>query len=74
MLLLHENSITEVESGTFKGLGQLLELDLSGNSISELGEGAFFGLNKLEELLLYFNNIQEARSEMWERLETLKYL
>lgn len=54
-LLLQENRITYITSGTLRHLGNLTRLDLEDNRIRAIQPGALAGLNKLQVLTLKGN-------------------
>ncbi|XP_042344241.1 leucine-rich alpha-2-glycoprotein [Plectropomus leopardus] len=56
-LLLQENRITYITSGTLRHLGNLTRLDLEDNRISAIQPGALQGLNKLKVLTLKGNKL-----------------
>ena len=71
---LSRNKITEIEASTFRGLGQLRELDLDASAIYEVAPFAFLGLRNLEDLRMGNNAISILRSSTFAGLGRLQAL
>ena len=71
---LSRNKITGIEASTFRGLGQLRELDLDASAIYEVAPFAFLGLRNLEDLRMGNNAISILRSSTFAGLGRLQAL
>ncbi|KAJ8403527.1 hypothetical protein AAFF_G00352990 [Aldrovandia affinis] len=71
VLLLNDNNISAVATGTFSPLESLLRLDLSRNHISYLREGFSMGLGSLKELLLGENRLRSLDHGSFLHLDSL---
>lgn len=70
-LLLSNNKITGLRTGSFSGLSLLEKLDLRNNIISTVQPGAFLGLGELKRLDLSNNRIGCLTSETFKGLPRL---
>nr|XP_039272689.1 uncharacterized protein LOC120346955 [Styela clava] len=74
VLKLRNNNIKKVDINAFRGLTNLVKLDLSWNENIDLQPGVFNGLTKLTELKLDGNSISSLDMKLFEGLISLKYL
>ena len=65
-LHLNYNSVKKIESNDFKGLTNLLFLDVSNNGLRRVAEGAFKCLRQLGKIRLNDNNITELPKRVFE--------
>ncbi len=69
------NDIKSVKTVAFKGLGNLLQIDLRDNYISEIQEGAFEGISsKIESIRLLNNKLKKLEAKIWRGLKEIMYL
>lgn len=73
-LVLANNSIDTLKSGSFENYKNLKILHLGGNQITRIETGAFVGLNKLKFLMLMRNNISDTFRGMFQTLENVDWL
>jgi hypothetical protein len=69
-----KKQITDINSGTFAGLGALQKLNLGNNQIKDIDSGTFAGLSALRELYLYSNPITAIDSGTFTGLSVLQKL
>lgn len=73
-LILYDNNISRIESGSLRGQSRLTYLELSSNNIQEIEEDAFVDLEALNTLVLIDNQLQEIRGTTLHNLTNLIHL
>lgn len=73
-LVLYDNNISRIDSGSLRGQNQLIYLELVSNRIEEIDEDAFVDLESLNSLVLMDNRLQEIRGSTLHNLTNLIYL
>ena len=71
---LHNNEISEIESGGFNGLRNLTDLRLSSNRLTKLNTGTFQGLVVVEELWINCNRINTIEDKTFANLKKLRII
>ncbi len=74
LLNLHNNKITSIAAGSFKGLENLKELNLNNNQITSIAAGSFKDLGNLQRLYLGDNQITSIAADSFKDLGNLQRL